>query len=237
MPVFVIPALNESDSIYDIVKALRPYGPVVVVDDGSWDGTAARAEAGGASIVVRHERPKGIAASLIDGWLNCLSFGEYTIVQLDAGFSHDPLQNGRLLDVLYEGADMAVGSRFVAGGQYVGGSALRQLASRLYGMACNACQSGPTIRDWTSGYRAFRRPVIEHLLELEYVGTGHAWQAEVLARVREAGFKVGEAPITYQAGTSSLRPQHANEALRVLLHILNHIGWTRAMEPGNPNGK
>ena len=217
----VIPCLNEAATVGPLVGALRGYGRVIVVDDGSTDRTGMLAEMAGAT-VVRHESPLGIGPSIRDGWLEALDAER--VVVLDAGGSHCPGDLGRLLSTQ---ADVVIGSRFVRGGQYLGGRWWRKAGSRLAAAVCNVGQRGPWLRDWTSGYRVYSRRAVEALLGRRQHAEMHSWQIEVLGLAREMGLTVREAPITYQAGRSSLRLMVVVEAIRTWLELVHHRGPAR----------
>jgi len=216
--VIVIPALNEVATIGMLVAAAKQFGSVIVVDDGSGDGTGKLAWAAGAN-VIRHATREGIGSSIRDGWRAALKCGAERIVVMDAGGSHAAPEMPRLLR---EAADLVIGSRFVLHGLYLGGSWWRRWGTRLAGILCNLAQGGPWIRDWSSGYRVYSAQVVKELLKLNYRAKMHAWQIEVLARARELGMTVQEVPITYRAGRSSLRLAGIWEAIIVWLLILHH---------------
>lgn len=207
-----IAAKNEEATIGDLVRALVLRGlQVVVTDDGSTDRTAFVAAAAGAYLQ-RHEQSRGIGPALMLAWRYAILAGAERIVQLDAGGSHDPRQ---AWDLLNNPAGVVLGSRFVPAGTYEG-RPWRARLSRLAAAMCNA-QTGAELADWTSGYRAFSRPVLEHLLCLREAGrircTMHAWQIETLGYALTAGATVAEVPISYTAGESSFRLATAWEAL------------------------
>ncbi len=216
--VIVIPALNEVATIGMLVAAAQQFGSVIVVDDGSGDGTGDLAWAAGAE-VIRHATREGIGRSIIDGWRAALKCGAERVVVIDAGGSHAAPEMPRLLR---EDAGLVIGSRFVSGGLYLGGSWWRRWGSRLAGIACNLAQRGPWIRDWSSAYRIYSAQVVKELLKVSYRAKMHAWQIEVLARVRALGMRVREVPITYRAGRSSLRLAGVLELITVWLLILHH---------------
>lgn len=216
--VIVIPALNEVATIGMLVAAAKQFGSVIVVDDGSTDGTGRLAWAAGAD-VIRHATREGIGSSIRDGWRAALKCGAGRVVVMDAGGSHAAPEMPMLLR---EEADLVIGSRFVSQGLYLGGSWQRRLGTRLAGIACNLAQRGPWIRDWSSGYRVYSAQMVQKLLNLNYQARMHAWQIEVLARVRQLGMTVQEVPITYRAGRSSLTLGGIWEAVTVWLLMLHH---------------
>lgn len=212
----VVTSKAESETICDLVSALVCRYALVVVavaDDNqaSRTETAALLRAKGAT-VHEHTTGYGIGPCLMDGWRMALEAGAHAVIQLDAGGSHDPQEAGRLVGGLTR-ADLVIGSRFMAGAQYVG-NPRRRLMSRLAASACNL-RSDTHISDWTSGYRAFNRKAIETLLWRDYTTTMHSWQIEVLRTAIAFGLRIGEAPITYRAGRSSFNRRIARDALRV----------------------
>lgn len=223
--VAVITARNEADNIGRLVKELvaNPYLDVVyVMDDGSTDATCQLARKNGA-VVFAHEASRGIRDSLLELWRNAVSAGATLIVQLDAGGSHQPEQVTRLITKAVQfDVDILVGSRFIPGGLYVSGHWWRKLGSRIFGALCRLCLPGTHVRDWTSGYRVFSRKALLTLKDRTYLTSGHTWQAEVLGHAFEAGLSVREAPITYVAGRSSMKPRALIDMLNVLSDLFFH---------------
>lgn len=216
----VITALNEADTIGQIVKTLKSDGfTVIVVNDGSADNTSVNAFLAGAW-VIDHDKPYGIAASLLEAWRYALKDGADIVVQLDAGGSHNPARAAHLADSLIEfGADMVIGSRFARDGVYFG-NPRRARASRLAARLMNwATRSQFT--DWTSGYRAFTAQALRRLLEYNYYEPGHTWQIEVLTRARKIGLRIAEVGIVYQAGRSSFSLRTIDQAIGVFLWAVN----------------
>jgi dolichol-phosphate mannosyltransferase len=218
--VAVVTTLNEQDSIAPLVAALRCHvDRVVVVDDASDDNTVHNAHHAGA-VVMAHTLRIGIGPSLMEGWRLALDSGAALVVQIDAGGSHDPADAGRLMSLLgdakFGDADMAIGSRFCPGAQYIG-NPKRRILSKLAAHMCNVRQVKPQFSDWTSGYRAFTRDAVGVLLPWgnEYKATMHGWQIEVLREAVRRKLTVAEVPITYRAGRSSFNRHIAKEAFRV----------------------
>lgn len=207
-----IAARNEAETIGVLVGRLIRRGlPVVVVDDGSSDGTDLMAKTAGAS-VIRHEYSQGIGPSLMNAWRHALQNGARAIVQLDAGGSHSPYYVRELLSMLgNDPRTMVIGSRFLRGSSYIG-RPWRQAMSRLASAMCNA-RTGLRLSDWTSGYRAFSAHAAAGLLR-EYPAKMHGWQIDVLGQAIKMGYAVLEVPISYRAGQSSFRLSTALEAFR-----------------------
>lgn len=210
----VVTTLNEQHSIASLVAALRRHvDSVIVVDDASSDNTVHNARQMGA-LVIEHASRTGIGPSLMEGWRSALGNGANTVIQIDAGGSHDPDAVHLLLAAL-SNADMVIGSRFCDGAMYIG-NPRRRFLSKLAAHMCNNRQGLPRFSDWTSGYRAFTRTAIDVLLDDgEYRATMHGWQIEVLRKAIRHKLTVVEVPITYRAGRSSFNRQIAREAFQV----------------------
>jgi dolichol-phosphate mannosyltransferase len=206
--IVCITAKDEAATIGPLVRELlTAVDDVIVVNDGSWDDTGACAEEAGA-FVLAHDQPWGIGPSLLQAWRVALGQGAERIVQMDAGGSH---LVSDLPTVLHFSSDIVIGSRFVWGAKYKG-RWWRAWISRIVAAACNVV-TGASIWDWTSGYRAFTREVVELLLAHSYHAKMHGWQIEVLGHALQLGLSVEEVPITYQAGGSSLNWKAAAEAV------------------------
>lgn len=221
----VITTLNEEETIGGLVGSLKAHGlQVVVVDDCSTDDTALLALQAGAVVIETAQR-MGIGPALMMGWREALRREATRVVQLDAGGSHDPAQAKHLIGVLQlTGADVVVGSRFMAGATYNATTGrMRPRMSRAAAVACNLA-TGAKFHDWTSGYRAFTADALRVLLNTYYTARMHGWQIEVLARANAAGMRIVECPIAYTAGRSSFNWRVAHEASNSLLHVFFHVG-------------
>lgn len=215
--IAIIPALNEQDTIGELVTDLRGLGlSVVVVDDGSTDDTGAIAAQSGAK-VVRHIKRLRIARSLLDGFRAATSDSSCRrFVTIDAGGSHNP---NDLPALLAQKADLVIGSRFMDGARYIG-TPRRALFSRIAANALNFA-AGTKISDWTSGYRVYSRAAVDALVYQSYYATGHAFQIETLSRIvrQNRHLTVSEAPITYTAGRSTLRMNSVEQAFFLWLEL------------------
>ena len=210
----IITTRNEESTIGPLVLALRARYDVLVIDDASEDDTVYAARNAGATVKA-HTLRTGIGPSLMEGWRWALVRGAESIVQLDAGGSHDPTEAGRLVSALQD-FDMVIGSRFLPGSIYQG-NRKRAAMSKLAAHMCNNRIVKPRFTDWTSGYRAFTKDAIGVLLPwgYEYKTTMHSWQIEVLREAIRRGLRIGEVPITYTAGRSSFNRQVARDAFHV----------------------
>lgn len=202
--VVVIPALNEADRVPAVIAEVRmslPVAHVVVVDDGSTDGTAHRARQAGAS-VIRHPVRLGYGAALRTGYQYAHSLGA-ACVQLDADGQHDTSILPRLIEAVDAGADVVIGSRFADGAspdvgraRRVGSLFVRQLLRLLVGMKCT---------DPTSGLRALSPRMVDLLrndLPDDYP------ELEALIRASCRRFVVVEIPARH-AQRSGGRSMHA----------------------------
>jgi len=201
--LIVIPTFNEAENIEPLVRetlSTTPGAEVLIVDDNSPDGTgeigdrmAARLD----GVHVLHRPGKGgIGSAYVDGFGWGLEQGYPTIVQMDADGSHQPGEVSRLLKAL-EIADVALGSRWVAGGRAENWPRHRALLSRG-GNAYVRHALGLPLRDATGGFRAFRRDALERI-ELDGVSSrGYCFQVEVAHRAVEAGLSAVEVPIVFR---------------------------------------
>lgn len=223
--IAVITTYNEAEAIKGLViKLLSRVDDVHLVDGGSTDETASIAEQAGANVIAMGTRTP-IAECLRIGWKTALEAGATRIVQIDAGWSHNPAD---LPYLLLSTADVVIGSRFVQGSCYEG-NPRRALMSRLAGIACNVAVPGGCWNDWTSGYRVFSRDALEFLAAQDYTATMHSFQIQVLAHAARAGFRIEERPITYIAGRSSFNKKVAREAISVWWRLMkqreNPVNW------------
>jgi dolichol-phosphate mannosyltransferase len=204
-PVWVvIPTYDEAETIAAIVAAVLEHlpegGGILVVDDASPDGTgeiADRLAAEHAEVEVLHrEAKRGLGPAYRAGFADALARGAQLVVQMDADFSHDPADVPRLVEAT-RGADVAVGSRYVAGGRILDWGSRRQAISR-WGSAYARVVLGLEVRDMTSGFKCWRRTALEGI-DLDTVGSeGYAFQVEMTYRAVRAGFEIVEVPITFR---------------------------------------
>ncbi len=206
----ILPAYQLGDvlgtNLDHVWQATRSLGDVeiVVVDDGSTDGTlaaaAAAAERHGGIVVVTHSENRGKGEALVTGWR--VSTGE-RIVFLDADLDLPPEQLGRFLDRL-TGADVVVGAKrqSMGGGSY---PPLRRLLSRVFALATAGALRLP-VEETQTGIKAFRRPVLDTVLPAVRL-RGYAFDLELVARAHDAGFHIVEEPAELgpTASTASLR--------------------------------
>jgi dolichol-phosphate mannosyltransferase len=222
----VMPTYNEAPNIERIVRAtdaeLERIVPgehrIVIVDDGSPDGTGALADALASeleSIEVMHRTTKdGLGHAYRAGFTYALAGGAELLIQMDADFSHDPRYLGPLLEAAAD-ADLVLGSRYVAGGGVRDWGIVRRAISRGGGLYARTILR-VDIHDLTGGFKCIRREVLEEI-DLQTVrADGYVFQIEVTYRALVAGFRVVEVPIVFsdrKVGTSKMSPRIALEAM------------------------
>ena len=199
-----LPTYNERENLEPMLRSLPnglpPDGGVVVIDDDSPDGTGKLADRLAAELpfvdVLHRARKDGLGRAYIAGFRRALAEGADLVVEMDCDFSHDPADVPRLLAAVEQGADVALGSRYVPGGSIPYWGAVRRVLS--YGASIYArLVLGTGIRDLTGGFKCFRREVLERL-DLDAIESkGYAFQIETTYRALRAGFRVVEIPIRF----------------------------------------
>jgi glycosyltransferase involved in cell wall biosynthesis len=238
----VIPTYNEADSVLGVIErvlAADPRADVLVVDDGSPDGTAklvAERAAGEPRLhLLERDAKQGLGAAYRAGFAWGLDRGYDALVEMDADLSHPPDRLPALLDGLAE-ADLVIGSRYVPGGRTVNWSPLRKAISRG-GNAYVRLALGLPVHDSTAGYRAYRRQVLEALPVSAVRSNGYSFQVEMAHRTWQEGFRVLEVPITFTeraTGVSKMSKRIVAEALwRVGVWALT--GGRRRARPRHPH--
>ena len=220
--VMVVPTYNEALNLEPLVARLRDLHPevdVMVVDDGSPDGTGELAEAIAAEdphVTVVHRTVKeGLGAAYLEGFRVALARGHDVIGEMDADGSHQPEQLQSLLDALRE-ADLVIGSRWVPGGSIVNWPRHRELLSRG-GNYYTRRLLGISVRDATAGYRLFRRTTLERIGLEQVESAGYVFQADLAFRTLRAGLRVVEVPIEFverERGESKMSRRVATESFR-----------------------
>lgn len=219
--IVVIPTYNEAENIrliLDRLRAAQPTFDVLVVDDGSPDGTGGIADEyarSDASVHVLHRTVKeGLGAAYLEGFGWALDKGYDVIGEMDADGSHQPEQLHRLVEAL-PGADLVIGSRYVPGGSVVNWPKRRQWLSKG-GNAYIRALLGVRIGDVTAGYRLFHRDTLLAIDLSNVESTGYVFQADLAYRTLQAGLKVREVPIEFierERGKSKMSADVARESL------------------------
>ena len=238
--VVIIPTFNEIENIQrmlDTVMSLEPEFNVLIVDDGSPDGTAK---------VVKENQKKhdrihllgrsgklGLGTAYIAGFHWALERGYDLIYEMDCDFSHNPNDLVRLREACMNGAGVAVGSRYTRGGKVSNWPVGRILMSYFASVYVNAIL-WLGVRDSTAGFKCYRREVLERidLSRIQFIG--YAFQIEMKYNARQLGFSIEEVPITFidrELGTSKMSMNIFREAFLGVLQMR-----FRKVQP-NPNSK
>jgi len=221
----VIPTYQEAENVATVlrrVRAVLPSGSILVVDDGSPDGTADLAEAVGREVgaveVLRRPAKAGLGSAYRAGFALGLDRGHDVLVEMDADLSHDPADLPRLLQAVEEGADLAIGSRYVPGGATPHWPAHRRWLSR-WGNRYAAAALGMPVRDATAGFRAYRAEVLRAIDFETTRADGYAFQVEMAYRVVRQGRGITEVPIVFSdrvRGTSKMSGRIVVEAMALV---------------------
>jgi glycosyltransferase involved in cell wall biosynthesis len=213
--VCVIPAFQAATTIESVVRALRssvPGAAVIVVNDGSTDATPAAAR-GCADAVLSFRQNRGKGAALRLGFDAALRRGAERVLTIDADGQHDPASAPALLDALTR-SDVAIGTRARSGTAMPIG---RRLTNHLASSAVSAI-AHTSIADPQSGFRAFRRLVLE---QVKGVGQRYEFETDLLIRAAAAGFRIVDVPVATSYGAHShFRP--LADSLSVVRTIWRH---------------
>ncbi|HET7652714.1 MAG TPA: polyprenol monophosphomannose synthase [Acidimicrobiales bacterium] len=220
----VLPTYEEAANIVDVLRRLHaavPGAHVLVVDDGSPDGTAELAEAandevGGVVQVLRRERKSGLGSAYRAGFRRGLKDGYEILVEMDADLSHDPAALPQLLAAVErDHADLAIGSRYVPGGEIPNWKWHRRALSR-WGNRYASVVLGLPVKDATAGYRAYAANALDKIDLDDIHADGYGFQIEMAYAVRRNGGTIEEIPITFKdriRGTSKMSSRIVVEAL------------------------
>jgi dolichol-phosphate mannosyltransferase len=221
----VLPTYNEAENIGPLVRAAlpalesagRPHR-ILVVDDGSPDGTGAVADRLADEFepveVLHRPQKAGLGRAYLAGFAIALERGADLIMEMDSDFSHDPADIPRLIAAA-AAADLALGSRYVPGGGITDWGILRRLVSRG-GSAYARWLLGVPVRDLTGGFKCFNRRVLEGIDLADVHAEGYGFQIELTYRAIKAGFSVAEVPILFrerEVGSSKMTARIALEAV------------------------
>ena len=226
----VIPTYNEIDNISRVVSAVLRQGggyELLIVDDGSPDGTGARVRAlrgeyGDRLHLLEREGKLGLGTAYLAGFAWGLARDYAYLFEMDADFSHDPADLPRLLAPLEAGeADVAIGSRYTRGGAVADWPAGRIALSYGASLYVRAATWMP-VRDPTAGFKCYRREVLEGIDLDDVRFIGYAFQIEMKFRAWRLGYRLREVPITFTdrtAGQSKMSTGIVREAVLGVLQM------------------
>ena len=217
----VVPTYNERENIGALIPRIleQPRFRVLVVDDGSPDGTAEVVAdlARGSSRVglLSRSGKQGLGTAYVAGFRRALDEGAEFVFEMDADFSHDPRYLPALLDATETRYDMTLGSRYARGGGTENWGLGRQLISRGGNIYAGTILGLP-VADATGGFRCYRRRVLETIPLDRIRSNGYSFQIEMVYRAQRAGFHIGEVPILFpdrRVGQSKMSRRIVLEAL------------------------
>jgi glycosyltransferase involved in cell wall biosynthesis len=225
--LIVLPTYQEAATVTTVLHRIRasvPGAHVLVVDDGGPDGTADLAEAAGAELgavdVMRRSRKGGLGSAYRDGMRWGLERGFEIVIEMDADLSHDPADLPRLIGAVEDGADLAIGSRYVPGGSITAWSRLRRVLSRE-GNRYAAAVLGLGVADATSGFRAYRATALAAVDLGRVRADGYGFQIEMVDRVVANGGTLVELPIVFTERTEG----RSKMSTRIVVEALVLVTW------------
>lgn len=240
----ILPTYNEAENLPGIAAAILaelPAATLLIVDDGSPDGTGDLADSLAAAdprVRVRHRRSKqGLGRAYLDGFGVALEAGAQIVVQMDADWSHDPASLPALTDPIGLGdADLVIGSRYCPGGGVVDWGLARRIISRG-GSLFARIVLGLEPHDLTGGYKAWRAQTLAGIPADGVHAGGYVFQIEMTFRASRLGARISEVPITFRdrrVGQSKMSRRIIGEALIVVLQLRWDEVRGRGPRPASP---
>ncbi|TVR02243.1 MAG: polyprenol monophosphomannose synthase [Deltaproteobacteria bacterium] len=234
-PLVIIPTYDEVENIGPLLEQVLealPEAHVLVVDDASPDGTAARVDTMASRDprihLLERSGKLGLGTAYLAGFRWALQRDYSHVFEMDADFSHDPASLRPMLEAAAH-ADVVIGSRYVDGGGTVDWSWPRRALSRFGGLYSRSILGMP-VRDMTSGFKCYRRAALEVVDLDEVSSTGYAFQIEMKYRAHLAGLRLVETPITFPdraRGTSKMSAAIAHEAMLQVVRLRLRLGSAR----------
>ena len=230
--LIVLPTYQEAANIALVLRRVRSAMPaawVLVVDDGSPDGTADLAEAIGEEMggieVIRRRKKAGLGGAYRAGFAWGLEHEYEVMVEMDADLSHDPADLPQLVRAIEHGADLAIGSRYVPGGSIPSWPWHRRALSR-YGNRYAAIVLGIDVADATSGFRAYRSDTLRAVDMARVVADGYGFQIEMAYRIAANGGTIVEVPISFTDRTQG----DSKMSGRIVVEALALVTWWGARD-------
>jgi dolichol-phosphate mannosyltransferase len=220
--VVIVPTYNERENILKLIDAVLAQSPILdilVVDDGSPDGTGAIVDERAASDshvhIIHREKKLGLGTAYVAGFRWALERDYQFVFEMDADFSHDPQHIPQFLASI-ENADLVIGSRYREGRVTVVNWPIGRLLLSYFANVYARFVTGLGIFDLTAGYKCFRRKVLEAVDLNDVRSNGYAFQIEMHFRVWRKGFRIVEIPIVFvdrTEGTSKMSKKIVREAV------------------------
>ena len=236
--IVIIPTYNEKENIEKIIRAvfsLDKYFHILIIDDGSPDGTAAivrnliETEFNERLFLIERSGKQGLGTAYITGFKWALEHKYEYVFEMDADFSHDPKDLPRLYNACHEdGYDVAIGSRYVSGVNVVNWPIGRVLMSYFASKYVRFI-TGFKVHDTTAGFKCYKRRVLETIPLDEIRFKGYGFQIEMKYTAYKIGFKIKEVPVIFvnrQEGVSKMSGGIFGEAFFGVMR-LRLDGWLR----------
>lgn len=221
----VIPTYNESENAPILIREVLAQDPslhLLIVDDNSPDGTAAVVEEAMAAEprLHLHVRPGklGLGTAYLAGFRYGLEHGYDAILTMDGDRSHNPRYLPELVNAMGE-HDMVIGSRYRPGGSIVNWPFYRRVLSGFANLYTRTLLRLP-VHDCTSGYRCYSREVLETVDPFDIQFSGYSFLEEMVWRVHQAGFRIGEVPIVFETRYAGMSKIDRSEIYRAAWHVL-----------------
>lgn len=221
----ILPSYNEAENAVPLARDVLAQDPaleVLVVDDRSPDGTAARvAEAGREEPrlhLIEREGKLGLGTAYLAGFEYGLARSYSHILTMDCDYSHHPRYLAAMLEAARE-TDLVIGSRYVPGGGITNWPLRRRILSRFANFYTRVLLRLP-VRDCTAGFRCYAREVLESVDTSNIRSSGYAFLEEMVLRVHRAGFDITEIPIVFEDRTRGASKINHTEIYRAAFHVL-----------------
>ncbi len=224
----IIPTFNERENIQDLVKKILtlriPKLVLIIVDDNSPDGTGDIADKQAKKyknvFVVHRPKKLGLGTAYVAGFDLAFKKGASVVMTMDADFSHDPKSILAILNRIGE-YDVVIGSRHIKGGKIIGFNTWRHFVSQS-AQAFSRILLRTPVFDSSSGFRAYKKEVIEKVHFEKIKSHGYSFLIEAIYRCHKKGFKIAEVPITFRSrtkGKSKLSQSEIFKALKTVIRL------------------
>jgi dolichol-phosphate mannosyltransferase len=221
----IVPTYNEIDNISRVITEIGqalPDAGILVVDDGSPDGTADMVDTLSAGLhdlhILRRQAKSGLGSAYRAGFAWAMTRGYDVMVEMDADLSHDPAALPGLIEPIGQGHEVSIGSRYVPGGSIPNWKFHRYVLSRGGNVYASAVL-GLKVADSTAGFRAYAATVLSRIALEEVRAEGYGFQIEMTYRAKQAGASIVEVPIRFvdrELGESKMSSAIVIEALALV---------------------